>query len=105
MMKTEHNLRYRPRSLSFCYDTDRCQHPNLRPLGLHEVEQVLRQNAPLLEQDEIEYGQLLDIKPKLPYTESDEEERKFQMLKNLTCRYYKRYYVTLSANFILAICN
>ena len=83
MLKTEQNLRYRPRSLSYVYDRDK-RRLKERPLSLHDVEQLLKQNTPLLEQDEIERS--LDNNPKLPQTEDQDEERKLQILKDITSR-------------------
>ena len=84
MMKTERNLSYRPRSLSFSYGRDQCQHPQMRPLGFHETKQLLRNNRTLLHQDDKEAP--LYEKPKLPDADGEEEERKIQILEDLTAR-------------------
>ena len=84
MIGTRQNLSYRPRSLSFAYGREHCHHPKLRPLGLQEAKKLLRGKS-LLHQDEVEAP--VDEKPKLPPADGEEEERKIQILEDLTARY------------------
>ena len=85
MIRTEQNLRYRPRSLSFAYGKEHCQHPKIRPLGLHEAKQLLKNHRLLVQQEDIDTP--LDEKPKLPFADGEEEERKIQTLEDITARY------------------
>ena len=56
----------------------------MRPLGFHETKQLLRNNRTLLHQDDKEAP--LYEKPKLPDADGEEEERKIQILEDLTAR-------------------
>ena len=85
-MRTEPNLSYRPRSLSFSYGREQFQHPKMRPVGLHEAKNLLRNNRNLIFQNEIETP--LDEKPRLPSADGEEEERKIQTLEDITARSY-----------------
>ena len=84
MIKTERTLRYRPRSLSISYSEEQCQHPKLRPLDLQEAKNLLRNHRTLLKQEEVE-APLYD-RPKIPEPDGEDEERKAEILGDITAR-------------------
>ena len=81
MLKAER----RQRSFSFSAE-GKCRHPNVRPLGLAEAEQLLR-NAPLkdviVEDEEVEEM----IKPQLPMTRNRVEDLRVQASTSCTLRF------------------
>ena len=87
MLKTE-TLRYRPRSLSYAYDRNKCQHPNLRPLGLLEREQLLLRPPPDFNDDISPDGtpRASIQPPKLPVPHNPEEWDKVEQLRDMTNR-------------------
>jgi len=86
-------LRYRPRSLSYRYDRDKCQHPNLKPLGLVAHEQVLLREAEDYYDNEFTGGESSTAtaaateSPVLPVPANAEEWTRVEILEEMTNRF------------------